>query len=55
MDHLFVLQGNKKGSSEMDRLKVLVQNLDLSYRLEWVGERRVKLSQHSNELGIFQL
>ncbi|KAL8543572.1 hypothetical protein ACS0TY_004220 [Phlomoides rotata] len=47
--------GNKKGSSEMDRLKVLVQNLDLSYRLEWVGERRVKLSQHSHDLGIFQL
>lgn len=50
-----MLQGNKKGSSEMDKLKVLVQSLDLSYGLEWVGERKVKLSQHSHDLGIFQL
>ncbi|KAK6137386.1 hypothetical protein DH2020_028858 [Rehmannia glutinosa] len=42
--------GNNKASTEMDRLKLLIHNLDLSYRLEWVGERKVKLSQHSHEL-----
>ncbi|KAK6158274.1 hypothetical protein DH2020_005588 [Rehmannia glutinosa] len=47
--------GNNKASTEMDRLKLLIHNLDLSYRLEWVGERKVKLSQHSHELGTFQL
>ncbi|CAA0812130.1 Transducin/WD40 repeat-like superfamily protein [Striga hermonthica] len=47
--------GNNKAASEMDRLKLLIHNLDLSYRLEWVGDRKVKLSQHSNELGTFQL
>lgn len=50
-----VLQGGNKALVEMDRLKLLVQNLDLSYRLEWVSERTVKLSQHSNDLGTFQL
>ncbi|XP_073051979.1 uncharacterized protein [Primulina eburnea] len=47
--------GSNKSSSEVDRLKLLVHNLDLSYRLEWVGERKVKLTQHSHELGMFQL
>lgn len=47
------LQGKTLG--EMDRLKLLIHNLDLSYRLEWVGQRKVKLSQHSHELGTFQL
>ncbi|KAH6761030.1 Transducin/WD40 repeat-like superfamily protein [Perilla frutescens var. frutescens] len=47
--------GNNKAMDEMSRLKHLVQNLDLSYRLEWVGERTVKLSQHSNDIGTFQL
>ncbi|KZV15370.1 hypothetical protein F511_20355 [Dorcoceras hygrometricum] len=47
--------GSNKSSSEVDRLKLLIHNLDLSYRLEWVGEKKVKLTQHSRELGIFQL
>ncbi|KAL3635619.1 hypothetical protein CASFOL_020166 [Castilleja foliolosa] len=47
--------GNNKSSTEMERLKLLIHNLDLSYRLEWVGDRKVKLSQHSLELGTFQL
>lgn len=47
--------GANKALAEMDRLKLLVQNLDLSYRLEWVGERTVKLLQHSHDLGTFQL
>ncbi|KAL6502370.1 hypothetical protein OROHE_024648 [Orobanche hederae] len=47
--------GNNKAPTEMDRLKLLIHNLDLSYRLEWVGDRKVKLSQHSHELGTFQL
>lgn len=47
--------GGNKALAEMDRLKLLVQNLDLSYRLQWIGERTVKLLQHSNDLGTFQL
>ncbi|KAL2547655.1 Transducin/WD40 repeat-like superfamily protein [Forsythia ovata] len=47
--------GNGQDSSEMDRLVLLIHNLDLSYRLEWVGERKVKLTQHGHELGTFQL
>ncbi|KAL3498909.1 hypothetical protein ACH5RR_041641 [Cinchona calisaya] len=51
----FLSQDNKKTSSESDTLKLLIHHLDLSYRLEWVGERKVKLLQHGRELGIFQL
>lgn len=46
---------NNKASGEMDRLNLLIHNLDLSYRLEWAGERKVKLKHHGHELGIFQL
>ncbi|KAL8064093.1 hypothetical protein ABFS82_01G068400 [Erythranthe guttata] len=45
--------GSSKGWTEMDRLKLLIHNLDLSYKLEWVGERKVKLLQHSNDLGTY--
>nr|GMC98162.1 WD repeat-containing protein 7 [Ipomoea batatas] len=48
-------KASSKASTEMDRLKLLLHNLDLSYRLEWVGERNVKLTQHGRELGVFQL
>jgi hypothetical protein len=41
--------------SEVERIKSLIHNLDLSYRLEWVSERKVQLKQHGRELGIFQL
>ncbi|XP_031386735.1 uncharacterized protein LOC116200150 [Punica granatum] len=41
--------------SEMENLKYLIQNLDLSYRLEWVGNRKVLLTRHGLELGTFQL
>lgn len=46
---------NAGGSSDMDRLKLLIHNLDLSYRLEWVAERKVLLIRHGHELGTFQL
>ncbi|KAK4389240.1 hypothetical protein Sango_2261000 [Sesamum angolense] len=42
---------DNKALSETDRLKLLIHNLDLSYRLEWVGARKIKLLQHSHELG----
>lgn len=48
-------QENKKASSEIDTLRLLIHHLDLSYRLDWVGERKVKLTQHGCDLGIFQL
>ncbi|OIW09950.1 hypothetical protein TanjilG_32099 [Lupinus angustifolius] len=38
-----------------DSLKQLLHILDLSYRLEWVGERTVLLSRHGYDLGTFQL
>ncbi|KAI8546278.1 hypothetical protein RHMOL_Rhmol07G0104800 [Rhododendron molle] len=46
---------NAASSSDVDRLKLLLHNLDLSYRLEWVGERKVLLVRHGHELGTFQL
>lgn len=41
--------------SHMDRLRQLIHNLDLSYRLEWVNERKVLLERNGHELGTFQL
>ncbi|XP_022737520.1 uncharacterized protein LOC111290469 [Durio zibethinus] len=38
-----------------DRLKLLIHNLDLSYRLEWIGERKVLLTRHGLEIGSFPL
>ncbi|KAK4787078.1 hypothetical protein SAY86_010911 [Trapa natans] len=46
---------NLKSMSEMDNLKHLIQNLDLSYRLEWVALRKVLLTRHGLEVGTFQL
>ncbi|KAK1286323.1 hypothetical protein QJS10_CPB20g02153 [Acorus calamus] len=43
------------GLSDVDHLKLLLHNLDLSYRLEWDGERKVKLLWHGQKLGVFQL
>ncbi|CAK9141951.1 unnamed protein product [Ilex paraguariensis] len=48
-------QENTGGLSDTDRLKLLIHNLDLSYRLEWVGERKVQLTRHGHELGTFLL
>ncbi|XVF13059.1 hypothetical protein REPUB_Repub08aG0175100 [Reevesia pubescens] len=38
-----------------DRLKLLIHNLDLSYRLEWISERKVLLTRHGIEIGNFPL
>lgn len=46
---------NIKNLSHMDRLRQLIHNLDLSYRLEWVNERKVLLERNGHELGTFQL
>ncbi|XP_008795027.2 uncharacterized protein LOC103710884 [Phoenix dactylifera] len=40
---------------EADSLKLLIHNLDLSYRLQWIGGRGVKLTRHGQDLGTFQL
>ncbi|KAG9160613.1 hypothetical protein Leryth_019324 [Lithospermum erythrorhizon] len=45
----------KVDSSEIERVKLLVHNIDLSYKLEWDGEKKVKLKHQGHELGIFQL
>ncbi|XP_047323179.1 uncharacterized protein LOC124926900 isoform X2 [Impatiens glandulifera] len=45
----------KGGLCDTDQLKHLILNLDLSYRLEWVGSRKVVLKMHDQELGAFQL
>ncbi|KAJ0106075.1 hypothetical protein Patl1_17635 [Pistacia atlantica] len=49
------LQEHTKSLSYVDSLKSLIHNLDLSYRLEWVGERKILLTRHGLELGTFQL
>uniref|UniRef100_A0A2C9WCB7 Uncharacterized protein n=1 Tax=Manihot esculenta TaxID=3983 RepID=A0A2C9WCB7_MANES len=49
------LQDNARSASYADSLKLLIQNLDLSYRLEWVGQRKVLLTRHGMELGTFPL
>ncbi|CAL5356183.1 unnamed protein product [Camellia sinensis] len=46
---------NAGGVSDVDRLKLMIHNLDLSYRLEWVGERKVLLTRLGHELGTFPL
>ncbi|KAM6588675.1 hypothetical protein CsatA_011280 [Cannabis sativa] len=48
-------QDNPKVSNNPDNLKLLIHNMDLSYRLEWVGERKVLLTRHGHELGTYQL
>ncbi|RCV21759.1 hypothetical protein SETIT_4G163400v2 [Setaria italica] len=45
----------KKELDEADNLKLLLHNLDLSYRLYWVGGKTIKLTRHIQELGTFQL
>ncbi|KAL9242797.1 hypothetical protein vseg_016761 [Gypsophila vaccaria] len=40
-------------SSSMDTLNVLLYNLDLSYRLEWAGNRKVRLMRHGHEIDTF--
>ncbi|KAH0910586.1 hypothetical protein HID58_033907 [Brassica napus] len=45
------LQETSKNISHAERLKQLVQHLDLSYRLVWANERKVVLTRHSVELG----
>ncbi|KAL6177315.1 hypothetical protein ACLB2K_048841 [Fragaria x ananassa] len=49
------IQENAKGLSQADNLKLLIHNLELSYQLEWVGQRKVRLTRHGHELGTFQL
>ena len=44
-----------KELDEADNLKLLLRNLDLSYRLQWVGQKTIKLIRHGQELGTFQL
>ncbi|KAJ8526965.1 hypothetical protein K7X08_029442 [Anisodus acutangulus] len=48
-------QEKTNASNEMDRFKHLLHNIDLSYRIEWVGQRKIKLIQHGRDLGTFQL
>lgn len=42
-----------KSLSYADRLEHLIHNLDLSYRLQWIGERKVLLTRHGLEIGSF--
>ncbi|KAJ7963434.1 Transducin/WD40 repeat-like superfamily protein [Quillaja saponaria] len=54
-DKQFSFQENARDLSHADSMKQLIYSLDLSYRLEWVGERKVLLTRHGHELGTFQL
>ncbi|CAN6579041.1 unnamed protein product [Malus baccata var. baccata] len=49
------IQESAKGLSQADNMKLLIHNLDLSYRLEWVGARKVLLTRHGHELASFPL
>ncbi|KAL5749967.1 hypothetical protein ACOSP7_024570 [Xanthoceras sorbifolium] len=49
------LQENASSLSYAESIKLVILNLDLSYRLEWVGARKVLLTRHGVELGTFQL
>ncbi|GLU05862.1 hypothetical protein SLE2022_229390 [Rubroshorea leprosula] len=49
------LQESPRNLSYADNLKLLIQNLDLSYRLEWISKRKVLLTRHGLELGSFPL
>jgi len=40
-------------SSDGDGFNIVLYNLDLSYKLEWVGDRKVLLTRHGQELGTF--
>lgn len=40
---------------DADSLKLLLHNLDLSYRLQWITGRNVQLTRHGQELGTFTL
>ena len=46
---------NARDSNHGDSMKQLLHNLDLTYRLEWVGDRKILLTRHGQELGTFQL
>ncbi|XP_010247289.1 PREDICTED: uncharacterized protein LOC104590355 isoform X2 [Nelumbo nucifera] len=48
-------QDKRGGLSDIDSLKLLIHNLDLSYRLEWVDARQVRLVRHGHNLGSFHL
>ncbi|VAI77043.1 unnamed protein product [Triticum turgidum subsp. durum] len=49
------LQSKTRELDEADNLKLLLHNLDLSYRLHWVGGKTIKLTRHDQDLGTFQL
>ncbi|XP_022978735.1 uncharacterized protein LOC111478602 isoform X1 [Cucurbita maxima] len=49
------VKDNARDLSHADILKILIHSLDLSYRLEWTGERKLQLTRHGNELGTFQI
>ncbi|CAL9771655.1 unnamed protein product [Musa acuminata subsp. burmannicoides] len=58
-----IIGNDKRGNSpdkikeldDADVLKLLTHSLDLSYRLQWVGGKKVALIRHGLELGTFQL
>ncbi|PKA51273.1 hypothetical protein AXF42_Ash010713 [Apostasia shenzhenica] len=48
-------EGKPRESDEAERLRLLLHNLDLSYRLQWVSSRNVLLTWHGQQLGTFPL
>ncbi|CAN6485798.1 unnamed protein product [Victoria cruziana] len=49
------VQEKTRGAADVDCLKAVAQSIDLSYRLEWEGDRKVVLFRHGQSLGSFQL
>uniref|UniRef100_A0A7N1A0C9 Uncharacterized protein n=1 Tax=Kalanchoe fedtschenkoi TaxID=63787 RepID=A0A7N1A0C9_KALFE len=54
-EHQSSSEENSRGFGDTDSIKLLIHNIDLSYRIVWVGERAISLTRHLQELGTFQL
>ncbi|XP_039142802.1 uncharacterized protein LOC120280128 [Dioscorea cayenensis subsp. rotundata] len=48
-------QEKTREMDDADTLRLLLHNLDLSYRLQWIDGRKVILTRHGHDLGSFQL
>ncbi|KAM0933193.1 putative transcription factor WD40-like family [Dioscorea sansibarensis] len=48
-------QEKTRDMDDIERLKLLLHSLDLSYRLQWIDGRKAVLTRHGHQLGSFQL
>lgn len=48
-------QEKSKESDEAERIRLLLHNLDLSYRVRWIAGRNVLLTRHGQDLGTYPM